>query len=162
MEEERARQLVEDYSDMLLRIGYTWLGDLDDAKDVCQAALIRAWQAEKSFPTPKEERAWMVRVVINLCKDWKKSAWVRHRADLEEGIDLQTSPPEEGGVLELVQALPEKDRQVIYLRYYEGYEVREMARLLSLPAAVVSNRLSRARRRLRNMMEEERHETVSQ
>lgn len=162
MEEERARQLVEDYSDMLLRIGYTWLGDLDDAKDVCQAALIRAWQADRTFPSAQEERSWLIRVVINLCKDWKKSAWVRRRVDLDEGMALQISPPEEGGVLELVQALPEKDRQVIYLRYYEGYEVREMARILSLPAAVVSNRLSRARRRLRNMMEEERHEKVSQ
>lgn len=162
MEETRARELVENYSDLLLRIGYTWLGDLDDAKDVCQAALIRAWQAELRFPTAEEERSWLIRVAINLCKDWKKSAWARHRASLEEGAALWVPPPEEEGVLELVQTLPAKDRQVLYLRYYEGYEVREIARLLSLPAAVVSNRLSRARRRLRERMEGETHEAVSQ
>lgn len=162
MERERAEELVARYTDTLLRIGYTWLGDLDDAKDICQTALIRAWQADKTFPSPEEERAWIIRVGINVCKDWKKSAWFRHRASLEETLPLAVEPPEEEGVLELVQTLPLKYRRVIYLRYYEGYEVKEIARLLGQSPALVSNHLSRARQKLRTLWKEERYGTVSQ
>lgn len=162
MDSERAEHLVETYTDTLLRIGYTWLGDLDDAKDVCQIALIRAWEAGKSFSDPKEERAWVIRIGINACKDWKKSAWFRHRASLEETLPLTVEPPEEDGVLELVQTLPLKYRRVIYLRYYEGYEVKEIAQLLGQTSALVSNHLSRARQKLRTLWKEERYGTVLQ
>ncbi len=160
MEQERAEELVARYTDMLLRIGYTWLGDLDDAQDVCQMALIKAWEADRSFPSPQEEKAWMIRVAVNLCKDWKKSAWVRRRARLEEGVDLAAAPPPEGGMVELVQTLPLKYRQVVYLRYFEGYQVQEIAGLLGVAPAAVSNRLSRARRKLKQLCEEGAYETI--
>ncbi len=162
MEHERAERLVAQYTDTLLRIGYTWLGNLDDAKDICQIALIRAWGADKIFPSPDEERAWIIRVGINACKDWKKSAWFRHRASLDETLPLTVEPPEEGGLLELVQSLPLKYRRVIYLRYYEGYEVKEIAKLLGKKAELVSNHLSRARTKLRALWKEEQHGTISE
>lgn len=160
MEHERAERLVAQYTDTLLRIGYTWLGDLDDAKDICQIALIRAWEADKTFPSPEEERAWIIRVGINACRDWKKSAWFRHRASLDETLSLTVEPPEEGGLLELVQSLPLKYRRVIYLHYYEGYEVKEIAKLLGKKAELVSNHLSRARIKLRALWKEEQDGTI--
>ncbi len=162
MEHERAEHLVAQYTDTLLRIGYTWLGDLDDAKDICQIALIQAWEAGKTFPSPEEERAWIIRVAINACKDWKKSAWFRHRARLEETLPLTVEPPKEDGLLDLVQSLPLKYRRVIYLRYYEGYEVKEIAKLLGEKAELVSNHLSRARIKLRALWKEEKNGTVSE
>ena len=54
----------------------------------------------------KQERAWIIRVAVNACKDWKKSAWFRHRARLEDTLPLWVEPPQEGGLLELVQSLP--------------------------------------------------------
>lgn len=162
MEHERAEHLVAQYTDTLLRIGYTWLNNLDDAKDICQITLIRAWNENKIFPTLEEERAWIIRVAINACKDWKKSAWFRHRASLDETLSLAVEPPEEGGLLELVQSLPLKYRRVIYLRYYEGYEVREIASLLGVNAALVSNHLSRAKTKLRALWKEEQSGAVSE
>jgi len=161
MEQERAEGLVARYTDTLLRIGYTWLGDLDNAKDICQIALIRAWEADRRFPSPEEERAWIIRVGINACKDWKKSAWSRHRASLDEGVSLTVEPPEEGGLLELVQGLPLKYRRVIYLRYYEGYGVQEIAKLLGEKPELVSNHLSRARIKLRALWKEEQDGAIS-
>ncbi len=162
MEQERAERLVARYTNTLLRIGYTWLGNLDDAKDICQIALIRAWEADKTFPSPEEERAWVIRVAINVCKDWKKSAWFRHRAGLEETLPLTVEPPKEDGLLALVQSLPLKYRRVIYLRYYEGYEVKEIAKLLGEKPELVSNHLSRARVKLRALWKEEQNGTVSE
>lgn len=154
MDEKRAQYLVERYADAILRIGYTWLGDLDDAKDICQNVLIKLLRDVRSFPDSGQERAWVVRVTINECKNWKKSAWIRHRAGLEEALALSVEPPEpeESSLLEQVNRLPPKYRQVLYLRYYEEYEVHEIAALLGQPPALVSTHLARAKAKLRNQL----------
>lgn len=154
MDSERAEYLVERYADLLVRIGRTWLGDWDDAQDVCQTVLIKLLEHPREFPDQGEERAWVVRLAVNQCKNWKKSAWVRRRAPLEEGLSLsvEAPEPEDGSLLERVQALPSKYREVIFLRYYEEYQVGEIARLLGIPAPLVSTRLKRAKDKLRTML----------
>ncbi|MDE6880846.1 MAG: sigma-70 family RNA polymerase sigma factor [Oscillospiraceae bacterium] len=152
MDEERAEYLVERYADLLLRIGRTWLGDLDDAQDVCQTVLIRLLEDPRDFPDKGQERAWVIRLAVNECKNWRKSAWLRRRAPLDEGLCLEVEQPEAGGLLEQVQALPAKYREVIFLRYYEGYEVREIAELLKISPALVSTHLKRGREKLKIML----------
>lgn len=154
MDSERAEYLVERYADLLVRIGRTWLGDWDDAQDVCQTVLIKLLEDPREFPDQGQERAWVVRLAVNQCKNWKKSAWVRRRAPLEEGLSLsaEAPEPEDGSLLERVQALPPKYREVIFLRYYEEYQVGEIARLLGIPAPLVSTRLKRAKDKLRTML----------
>lgn len=154
MDSERTEYLVERYADLLVRIGRTWLGDWDDAQDVCQTVLIKLLEDPREFLDQGQERAWVVRLAVNQCKNWKKSAWVRRRAPLEEGLSLsvEAPEPEDGSLLERVQALPSKYREVIFLRYYEEYQVGEIARLLGIPAPLVSTRLKRAKDKLRNML----------
>lgn len=82
MESQRAEYLVQTYADAILRIGHTWLGDMDDAKDICQTVLIGLLEDGRTFPDVGQERAWVVRCTINACKNWKKSAWFRRRAPL--------------------------------------------------------------------------------
>lgn len=79
MDGTRAEELVERYADAILRIGYTWLGDMDDAKDICQTVLIKLVEEGRRFPDLGQERAWVVRLSVNACKNWKKSAWFRRR-----------------------------------------------------------------------------------
>lgn len=154
MDEQRAEELVSRYADCIIRIGYTWLGDLDDAKDICQEVLLKLLADARTFPDRGQERAWVVRVAINQCKNWKKSAWFRRRAPLEEGLHLsvEAPEPEDGTLLERVNRLPLKYRQVIYLRYYEDYEVQEIAALLGQSPALVSTHLARARTKLRQQL----------
>lgn len=108
MEEQRARELVDRYADAIIRLGYTWLGDLDDAKDICQEVLLKLLADGRTFPDRGQERAWVVRVAVNQCKNWKKSAWFRRRAPLEEGLHLsvEAPEPEDGALLEQVSRLP--------------------------------------------------------
>lgn len=155
MEDQRAEYLVEQYSDMILRLGYSWLGDMDDAMDICQEVLLKLLTDSRTFPDQGQERAWVVRLAINQCKNWKKSAWFRHRAPLEEGLHLaaEAPEPEDGSLLEQIRRLPAKYRQVIYLRYYEGYEVQEIAQLLGRSPRLVSTHLARARMKLREQLE---------
>lgn len=103
MDGTRAEELVERYADAILRIGYTWLGDMDDAKDICQTVLIKLVEEDRRFPDLGQERAWVVRLSVNACKNWKKSAWFRRRAPLEEGLHLaaEVPEPEDGALLAL-------------------------------------------------------------
>ena len=62
---------------------------------------------------------------------------------------------ESSPILSAVQALPEKYSTVIHLYYYEGYTIKEIAKLLGLPTPTVGTRLSRGREKLRKLLEEE-------
>ena len=154
MDEERAEYLVERYADLLVRIGYTWLGDLDDAKDICQTVLIKLLEDPLQFPDRGQERAWVVRIAVNECKNWRKTAWFRRRVPLDESLRLaaEDPEPEDGSLLAQAQALPAMYREVIFLRYYEGYEVKEIAALLGRSPALVSTHLKRGKEKLRNML----------
>ena len=155
MDEQRAEYLVNQYSDTILRLGYSWLGDLDDAMDICQEVLLKLMTDERTFPDREQERAWVIRLAINQCKNWKKSAWFRHRAPLEEGLHLavEAKEPDDHSLLEQIRRQPAKYRQVLYLRYYEGYGVQEIARLLDRSPALVSTHLARAKIKLREQLE---------
>ena len=154
MSEERAEVLVALYADLLIRIGRTWLGDMDDAKDVCQTILIKLLEDPREFPNEGQERAWVIRAAVNECKNWRKTAWFRRRVPLDEGLELavEDPEPEEGSLLAAVQTLPAMYREVIFLRYYEGYEVREIASLLGRSPALVSTHLKRGKEKLRRML----------
>mgnify|MGYP001053241171 FL=1 len=154
MTDERAEYLVEHYADLILRTGKTWLGDMDDAKDICQTVLIKLLENPREFPDPVQERAWVIRVAVNECKNWRKTGWFRRRVPLDESLQLMAEDPEpeDGGLLAQVQALPAMYREVIFLRYYEGYEVKEIAALLGRSPALVSTHLKRGKEKLRNML----------
>ncbi len=157
MDETQAEYLVDRYADMLVRIGYTWFSNRDDAQDLCQTVLLKLLEHPRVFPDEGQERAWVIRMAVNVCKNLKKSAWFRRTVGLEEGLHLtvQVPPEEESEVLPLVQQLPLKYRRVLYLRYYEGYQVGEIAALLGVRPALVSTHLTRARAKLKIMLEDE-------
>lgn len=154
MDNARAEYLVRHYSDTILRIGYTWLGNIDDAEDICQMVLINLLKNGRSFTDSAEERAWVIRVTINACKDWKKSAWFRHRISLDAALALSVEMPEaeDDTLLQAINKLPLKYRRVIYMRYYEEYEVNEIADILNQSPALTSTHLARAKNKLKSML----------
>ena len=151
---QEAEALVNQWSDTVLRVAYTWTGNPQDAQDVCQTALLKLLTHPERFPDPDRERSFVLRVTINCCKDLKKSAWARRRVSLDAAADAAVTMPEPGEspVLEAVLALPEKYRQVVYLRYYEEYEISEIAALLGCRPAQASTWLYRGKAKLRTML----------
>ena len=78
-----AERLVETYSDLILRLSYTYLKSTEDAKDICQTVFLRLLEKPRKFESPEHERAWIIRAAVNLCKDQLKSHWRRTTVDLE-------------------------------------------------------------------------------
>jgi len=153
---QEAEELVARWSDTVLRIGYTWTGQIQDAQDISQTALLKLLTSPQRFLEPEQERAWVVRVTINCCKDWKKSAWNRRRVPLEDAPEPAVHMPEleDSPVLRAVQALPENYRQAVYLRYYEEYSVEEIAAVMGCRVPQVSTYLYRGKAKLKTMLEE--------
>lgn len=151
---QEAEALVERWADTVLRVAYTWTGNLQDAQDVCQTVLLKLLTQPEHFPDARRERFWVLRVTVNCCKDLKKSAWARKRVSLEAAANAAVTMPEPGEspVLEAVLALPEKYRRAVYLRYYEEYEIGEIAALMGCRASQVSTYLYRGKAKLRTML----------
>lgn len=145
---------MDRWADTVLRVAYTWTGSVHDAQDICQTVLLKLLTSPRRFDEERLERAWVLRVTINCCKDWKKSAWQRRRVPLEAAANAAVYLPEPGEspVLEAVQALPEKYRQAVYLRYYEEYAVEEIAALMGCSPGQVSTYLYRGKAKLRTML----------
>lgn len=151
---DEIRQIVTKYSNTLYRVAFTTLKNNSDAEDVVQEVFLRLLKNDPRFDSPEQQKAWLIRVTINLSRDLLRRS-SRKDIPLESCAELaQTDGGEpDGGVLPAVLALPEKYRTVIHLFYYEDYTIKEIARILSLSGATVGTRLSRGRAMLRKMLE---------
>ncbi len=152
--DETIGRLVAEYSAMLLRIACTRLDCPADAEDAVQEVFLKLLDARPVFRDAEHEKAWLIRATLHRASDIRRRA-ERKNIPLDELI--QTAAPEDGStaLLSAVRALPGKYSAVIHLHYYEGYSIREIAKLLGLPAGTVGVRLSRGRERLRQMLKEE-------
>ena len=150
-----AERLVHSYSDLILRLSYTYLKSTDDAQDICQTVFLKLLQNPRQFASPEHEKAWIIRTAANLCKDHLKSRWRRTTVALEAAAAVPAPEAHDGSLLSAVNLLPPKYRAVIYLYYYEGYGAKEIAELLGEKPATVSTQLSRGRQQLRTLLESE-------
>ena len=147
--EALARRLVKPYSDQQLRLANTLLNNVPAPQDVCQEALLKGLDHAGSFGSREHERAWLMRVTVNLCKNLRRSPWRTRTVGLDTVAEQAAFQPEEGGVLEEVQRLPAKYREVLVLYYYMGYDTNEIAEILGIRTDAVRARMSRARQKLR-------------
>ena len=137
----------------MYRLALSYTKSVPDAEDVCQTVFLKLLQ-QPTRP-PEAEKAWLIRVTVNQCRDLLKSSWRRRTAPLEEAVYF--SVPEDRELFQAVMALPPKDRVVIHLHYYEGYTAREIGSQLGISESAVQNRLMRARKRLKSLLKEEEH-----
>ena len=152
--DETIRQAVTDYSDMLLRLACTRLGCAADAEDAVQEAFLRLLTARPAFRDREHEKPWLIRTTLQRASDIRRKAENRN-IPLEAAAEA-AAPDTPGGELRAaVRALPGKYGAVVHLYYYEGYTIKEIAKLLGLPSATVGTRLARGRERLRQMLKED-------
>lgn len=143
-------ELYHRHVDTVWRVCYSFMKNRADTEDMVQEAFLRAYYADKPFRSEEHEKAWLIVTASNLCKDALKRAW-RRDEPLEDHLEL-AAPGRDHQVLEAVLAMPERYKTAVYLYYYEGYSLKEIASILGCPQATVRTRLARARKQLKQML----------
>lgn len=146
---------VGQYGDTIFRLAYSYLKNRADAEDVMQETLLRLYRAGETFESPEHQRYWLVRVAVNECKKLLRSPWRRRTDPLEAAPETAVwDSPAQSELFQQVMALPTKYRATIYLYYYEGYAVREIAALMGANPSTVQTWLMRARGQLKKNLKE--------
>ncbi|HEY5466691.1 MAG TPA: sigma-70 family RNA polymerase sigma factor [Clostridia bacterium] len=138
---------LDKYADTVRRICFLHLRQRADVEDVFQEVFLQYLQRKEAFESEEHEKAWLLRVAINRCKDLVKSFW-HNRVDPLDDEMMAMVPSESHEILDAVLRLPPSERNAVYLFYYEGYSVTEIARVQNQKANTVYSHLHRARKRL--------------
>lgn len=149
--DEYIHYILDNYSTMLIKLAFTYVKNISDAEDIVQDIFVSLMKRGKGFDNEEHEKAWLIRVTINKCKNHLKSSWNRLKVPLEENISYQQE--EQSEVLSVVLDLPDKYRTVIHLYYYENYSINEIAELMTRRPATIGTWLSRGRNLLKSKLE---------
>lgn len=158
MERQQYIKAVERYGNTVYRVAYQYCGNRSDAEDIVQNVFWKLLQAKKSFEDEEYLRRWLIRVAVNEAKNLSMSFWKRRVLPLEESESQAAyeMPTNEHSILyEAVMQLSPKYRIVVHLYYFEGYSVKEMAKLLRIRETTIQTRLMRARAKLKEVLENE-------
>lgn len=145
---------VYKHGDTVKRVCTIHLKNHMDTEDIFQEVFLKYMLSKKEFENETHEKAWLLRVAINACKDYRKNFFRSKCMPLEE---LMETADEIGlrnrELLMAVLGLPRKYRQVIYLHYYEGYSPDEIGWILHRNVNTVYTHLTRGRQCLRAELE---------
>lgn len=150
--EEAVQQAIDQYADTVKRICFIHLKNEADSEDIFQTVFLKYAMSDTVFESAEHEKAWLIRVTLNACKDLLKSFFRRHCVSLDEYVASDPALEDHSEVLEAVLSLPEKYRRVVYLHYYEGYSAPEIADILQMNVNTVYTNLTRARLQLRDLL----------
>lgn len=103
---EQAERLANTYADAILRLSYTYLKNTHDAQDICQTVFVKLLMEPREFKSPEHERAYILRMAANACKDLLKSPWRQRSQSLDVGLEVPAPQAGDGSVLEAVNQLP--------------------------------------------------------
>ena len=149
--EQQYNKIVEKYSDMIFRIAYQYLFNKYDAEDIVQEVFVKLLTKKVIFKDEEHVKSWLIRVTINQCLDYKKTLAKRSVVPIEN-MEIPFEQREEG-ILEELQLLKEDERNILYLYYYEGYKIKEIAKILKQKQNTINSKLTRARKKLKEIME---------
>lgn len=145
----KSRAEIEDayikYADMMTRVCYLHLKNSEDTKDVIQDVFVKFFLKDGPFNDENHERAWLLRVTINKCNDVKKSFWKKNITSIND-VEIVFNQKVESDVMRELCALPNKYKVPIYLSYYEGYTVPEIAKILEQKENTVYSNINRGRK----------------
>ena len=170
---------IEKFSPLVYRLAFSQLKTKSDADDIHQEVFVRYITKKPKFESEEHAKAWFIKVTTNLCKNWWKTAWRRRVISMSEYEEsgereigqkrmvhkqngsgnrfegLEKWEDEETKVIDAVKTLPQKYRVVIHLFYYEEMSIEEIGRALGLKESTVRTQLTRARRKLSELLKED-------
>ena len=137
---------------LMYHVSMSYLSNVEDAADAVQDTLAKAWEKRNILTSPEQFKPWVMRILVNQCKDMLRKRKRRSFYPLEENtasIDpLALQPP----VMEAINALKPELRVVMVLHYVDGYAIQEIASSLGVPLGTVKTRMRSARKRLKQTL----------
>ncbi len=142
-----AETVVRLYGDALFRLCLVMLGSEADAEDAVQETVMKYLQKAPSFEGPAHQRAWLITVAKNECRDMLR-ARRRHPQLSLTCLEDASLDETDSGILDALMSLPEKYRLVLVLYYVEEYRVQDIARIIGRSPSAVKMRLQKGRKLL--------------
>jgi len=149
--ETDSNAILRQYGNLVYRLALLQVKKPVDADDVFQDVFLRLVLKQRKFESDEHIKAWLIRVTINRCNSFWKSAWKQKVVSLQTEVNTEENI-EFSEVYEQVLALPKKYKTVIHLFYYEDMPIGEMSKILNLGYNATAKRLSRARNLLKQQM----------
>ena len=155
--------LIRQYGNDVLRTAYMYVKDIHTAEDIFQEVFIKVNQKLSTFEGNSSIKTWIIRITINTCKDYLKSAWNRRVVPMMEYqedaiisesdyVDVENQDTKEL-IKKTVLSLPAKYKDVILCVYFEDMTITEAAVVLHIAEGTAKSRLSRARQKLKSVLE---------
>ena len=146
-------QVVERYADLVYRVAFSHVQVKADADDVFQEVFLLYCKKQPAFESEDHRRNWLINVTLKHCKKITFSPWRQRVSPLEEFPALEDAMDDAAlAVFTAVQNLPAKYRTPVYLYYYEGFSVDEIAAVTGRRPGTVKSDLFRARETLREQL----------
>jgi len=164
-------ELLSPFDHEVLNMAYRLLGQSSDAHDIRQQAYLRVCRSIGGFDGRSAFRTWLLRIVVNLCRDHLRRCEARRRRVdgwraqharpvVDEPMSRCATNEQSQRVAEAVAELPGPQREVLVLRHFHELTLAQVARILDIPVSTASSHLSTAMRRLAARLSEtdEEHE----
>ena len=148
LKQEKLTVLIRQYEKDILRICYLYLHDQEQAKDAVQETFLKAYTHLDSLRDETKEKSWLVRIAVNICRDYLRTPWVIHvnRYVQPENLPISAEQPDEthAALTAAVMNLPRRHMEAVVLRYIQGYDIQETAEILGITPSAVSRRCRKA------------------
>jgi RNA polymerase sigma-70 factor (ECF subfamily) len=138
----------------MYKLAMAQVNNKSDAFDVVQDVMLKVHIKKPIWNTPSHVKAWLIRSVINRCRDYNKSHKRNDTVELSEVYDVAYDSPDYE-LQEALANLPQKYRVPIYLHYYEGYKIKEIAQILKVGESGIKKRLVKAREMLKTELKKD-------
>ncbi len=158
-DKQKFDELYQKYAGMIFRTAYNFLLNKEDAEDVVQEVFIKYFTHDKSFNDDIHEKAWMLRVTANLCKNILRSK-ARKNLQLDESIkiinnDFENSINQHLDMEKSMAELTANQRIAVHLYYYEQISIKDIAKIMKTNENTVKSHLLRAKAKMKLHLEKE-------
>lgn len=158
---EKLTNLIELYGNDVLRIATLYTQNPTTAEDIFQDVFFKVNKYLNSFSGKSSEKTWIIKITINTCKDYLKSAWrkkvvsLENLAETSDSVDYDNTiinSEKSSIILKEILALPLKYKDVLILYYYKDLNTVEISKILNVPEPTVRTRMKRAREMLKEKL----------
>jgi RNA polymerase sigma factor (sigma-70 family) len=149
-------KIANEYGNQLLRMCFLYLKDIHLAEDAVQDTFINVYKNYSQFKGNAQEKTWIMRIAINVCKNYLRKSWWKRAGHSELLKLIPYHDPENIGddiIVSEIMKLSRKYKEVVLLFYYQEMKIKEISETLQIPESTVSVRLARARKILKLKLE---------